>query len=144
MKRTPTATSSNNKRPSRQPSLTRSRSSGVTVPGCRAVKRSRVGPFEESVWIQSHGDKLIEKVYTNGQAMWLVTDARTLRGNGREAYGIVVEGPHIEYGVIELSDIEDQLGKADDSGMYLLYQNTLPCTLRDLFEQTDVHTLFNC
>lgn len=125
--------------------LRRQSSQSLTIPTVRGAKKFRVGPYEENSWISSHGDKLITKAYTSGSIMWLLTNNVVIRRNAKvtEVYGIVLHGTHIEYRLVNLEEILDMCNDEEPTA-YETYQQALPCTLRDMFETTDVHTLFGC
>jgi hypothetical protein len=111
----------------------------------RAPKKSRVGPYEDNLWIVSYGARIITKAYTSESTVWLLTDLKRNQ-HPSDVHGIVVNGPHIEYGYVNVDELQELCKDSEDGPAlaHRAYEHALPCTLRTLFETTDVHTLFGC
>jgi hypothetical protein len=112
----------------------RRRRVGITT-GQRPVQaRKRVGPHEDNPWVAVHGDACIVRAYEGEDSLWLVTDRSSGLGDDT-VYAFVRRDRHMEYGLVTEEDLEAMHEK---DWIVPLYGGVLPCTLRELFELTDV------
>lgn len=102
-------------------------------------RKNKVGPFEENFWIKNHGGVIISEVLEGEGGIWLLAQRSPYALPHHPYYGLVARDER-SWGEVDISWLYEMKQEGE---LVNLFKEQLPCTLRELFEQTLVWTYFS-